>query len=172
VFDYDYAEVATIVGKQEAACRQLLSRAKKHITDHRPRFKPTPEAHRQILTHFTQAVSQGELAGLLELLADDVELWADGGGKALGAIASPLHGREAVSSFLLASRRFVSPSSQIDVVEINGAPALMVQVGGKARVILSLGIDQGQVHAIWVMGNPDKLQSLNQVLHSSAEEKE
>ena len=172
VFDYDYAEVATIVGKEEAACRQLLSRAKKHIADHRPRFKPTPEAHRQILTHFTQAVSNGELAGLLELLADDVELWADGGGKALGAIASPLHGREAVSSFLLASRRYASPSAQIHVVEINGAPALMVQVGGKARVILSLGIDQGQVHAIWVMGNPDKLQSLNQVLHGSVEQKE
>src|SRR4029078_5897762 len=60
VFDYDYAEVATIVGKEERARRQLLSRSKKHIADHRPRFKPTPEAHRQILTHFIQAVSNGE----------------------------------------------------------------------------------------------------------------
>src|SRR3954466_16146302 len=81
VFDYDYAEIAAIVGKAEAACRQLLRRAKQHIADHRPRFKPTPEAHRQILTHFLQAVGSGELAGLLAMLADDVELWADGGGK-------------------------------------------------------------------------------------------
>jgi len=172
VFDYDYVEVAAIVGKEEAACRQLLSRAKKHIADHRPRFKPTPEAHRQILTHFIQAVSNGELAGLLELLADDVELWADGGGKALRAITRPLRGCDAVSRFLLASPRFSPVGSQVDVVEVNGAPALMVHAGGKALVVLSLGIDQGHVHAIWVMGNPDKLQSFNQVLHHSEEEKE
>jgi len=99
VFDYDYAEVAAIVGKEEAACRQLLHRAKQHIADHRPRFKPTPEAHRQILTHFLQAVGSGELAGLLAMLADDVELWADGGGKARGAITRPLRGRDAVARF-------------------------------------------------------------------------
>jgi RNA polymerase sigma-70 factor (ECF subfamily) len=172
VFDYDYAEVAAIVGKEEAACRQLLSRAKKHIADHRPRFKPTPEAHRQILTHFIQAVGSGELAGLLELLADDVELWADGGGKARGAVTRPLRGRAAVSRFLLASPRFSTAGSQVDVVEVNGDPALMVHAGGKALVVLSLGIDAGQVRAIWVTGNPDKLQSFNRVLHASEEEKE
>lgn len=172
VFDYDYAEVAAIVGKEEAACRQLLSRAKKHIAEHRPRFKPTPEAHRQILAHFIQAVSNGELAGLLELLADDVELWADGGGKAIGAITRPLRGRDTVSRFLLASPRFSPAGSQVDVVQVNGDPALVVQVGGQALVVLSLGIDQGHVRAIWVTGNPDKLRAFNQVLHDSEEEKE
>ena len=172
VFDYDYAEVAAIVGKEEAACRQLLSRAKKHIAGHRPRFKPTPEAHRQILTQFVQAVSKGELAGLLELLTDDVELWADGGGKALGAVTRPLFGRDTVARFLLASPRFSRPGSQVDVVEVNGEPALMVHAGGQALVVLSLGIDAGQVRAIWVTGNPDKLQSFNRVLHASEEEKE
>jgi RNA polymerase sigma-70 factor (ECF subfamily) len=170
VFDYDYAEVAAIVGKEETACRQLLSRAKKHIADHRPRFKPTPEAHRQILTHFIQAVSSGELSGLLGLLADDVELWADGGGKARGAITRPLRGRDAVARFLLASPRFSAAGSQVDVVEVNGAPALMIHAGGKALVVLSLGIDAGQVGAIWITGNPDKLQSFNRVLHDSEEE--
>jgi RNA polymerase sigma-70 factor (ECF subfamily) len=172
VFDYDYAEVATIVGKEEAACRKLLSRAKQHIAEHRPRFKPTPEAHRQILTQFIQAVSNGELGGLLELLADDVELWADGGGKTLGAITRPLHGRDAVARFLLASPRYRSTGSQVEVVQVNGDPALIVEVGGKAMVVLSLGIEQGQVRAIWVIGNPDKLQSFNRVLHDSEEEKE
>ena len=171
VFDYDYAEVAAIVGKEEAACRQLLRRAKQHIAEHRPRFKPTPEAHRQILTHFIQAVSNGELAGLLALLADDVELSADGGGKALGAITRPLRGRDAVSRFLLASPRFSPAGSQVEVVQVNGDPALVVQVGGQARVVLSLGIDQGQVRAIWVIGNPDKLQAFNRVLHDSEENK-
>jgi RNA polymerase sigma-70 factor (ECF subfamily) len=172
VFDYDYAEVAMIVGKEEAACRKLLSRAKQHIADHRPRFKPTPEAHRQILTHFIQAVSNGELAGLLELLADDIELWADGGGKVLDAIPRPLQGRDAVSRFLLAAPRFARAGSQIDVVQVNGDPALIMQVGGKAFVVLSLGIDQGQVRTIWLIGNPDKLQSFNRVLHDSEQEKE
>jgi RNA polymerase sigma-70 factor, ECF subfamily len=172
VFDYDYAEVAAIVGKEEAACRQLLRRAKQHIADHRPRFKPTPEAHRQILTHFLQAVGNGELAGLLAMLADDVELWADGGGKARGAITRPLRGRDAVARFLLASPRFSNPGSQVDVVEVNGEPALMVHAGGKAQVVLSLGIDASQVRAIWVIGNPDKLQSFNRILHDSEAEKE
>ena len=82
VFDYDYAEIAAIVGKAEAACRQLFSRAKRHIAAGRPRFTPSPEAHRQIFTQFLRAVEQGELDGLMQLLADDVELWVDGGGKA------------------------------------------------------------------------------------------
>jgi RNA polymerase sigma-70 factor (ECF subfamily) len=172
VFDYDYAEIAAIVGKAEAACRQQLSRAKKHIAKQRPRFKPTPDAHRQMLNQFLRAVGNGELAGLLELLADDVVLWADGGGKARGAVTRPLHGRAAVSRFLLASPRFSTAGSQVDVVEVNGDPALVVRVGGKALVVLSLGIDAGQVRAIWVTGNPDKLQSFNRVLHASEEEKE
>ena len=172
VFDYDYQEIATIVGKAEAACRQQLSRAKKHIASQRPRFKPTPEAHRQILTHFIQAVGRGELTGLLELLADDVELWADGGGKARGAITRSLRGRDDVSRFLMASPRFSTAGSQVDVIQVNGEPALMVHAGGQALVVLSLGIDAGQVHAIWVIGNPDKLQSFNRVLHNSEEKKE
>jgi RNA polymerase sigma-70 factor (ECF subfamily) len=169
VFDYEYAEVAAIIGKEEAACRQLLSRAKKHIADHRPRFKPTPEAHRQLLTQFVQAVRDGELAGLLEILADDVELWADGGGKTLGAFTRPLHGRDAVSRFLLASPRFARAGSKVDVIEINGAPSLMIHLDRKALVVLSLSVDQGQVHAIWIIGNPDKLQPLNRVLRPSGE---
>jgi RNA polymerase sigma-70 factor, ECF subfamily len=172
VFDYDYREIAAIVGKEEAACRQLLSRAKKHVADHRPRFKPTPDAHRQILDQFLQAVGNGDLDGLLQLLSDQVELWADGGGKARGAATRPVRGRDAVSRFLLASPRFSTAGSQVDVVEVNGAPALMVHAGGKALVVLSLGIDASQVRAIWITGNPDKLQSFNRVLHASEEEKE
>jgi RNA polymerase sigma-70 factor (ECF subfamily) len=172
VFDYDYPEIAAIVGKEQAACRKLLSRAKKHIADHRPRFKPTPEAHRQMLNQFLRAVTSGELGGLLEMLAGDVELWADGGGKARGAITHPLRGREAVARFLLASPRFSAAGSQVAVVQVNGDPALMVHVDGQAQVVVSLGIDAGQVRAIWVTGNPDKLQAFNRVLHDSVEGKE
>ena len=172
VFDYEYHEIATIVGKEEPACRQLLSRAKKHIAEQRPRFKPSPEAHRQMLDRFIKATGSGELAGLLELLADDVVLWTDGGGKARGAATRPLQGRAAVSRFLLASTRRYAAGSQSNVVEVNGAPALVLHASGKALVVLSIGIDAGQVREIWVTGNPDKLQSFNRVLHDSEEEKE
>src|SRR6059036_1335279 len=90
VFEYEYAEIAQIVGKEEAACRQLLSRAKKHVAAHRPRFKPSREAHRRLLDRFLRAVSLGELEGLTRLLQQDVTMWADGGGKARGAATRPL----------------------------------------------------------------------------------
>src|SRR5262249_36045357 len=105
VFDYQYAEIAAIVGRAEAACRQLFSRAKRHIAASRPRFKASPQAHRQIFTQFLRAAEQGELSGLMQLLSDDVELWVDGGGKARGAATRPRHGRAARAPFLLADAR-------------------------------------------------------------------
>src|SRR5205085_8777005 len=105
VFEYEYSEIAEIVGKEEAACRQLFSRAKKHIADHRPRFKPDPQAHRRLLDRFLSAVGLGDMDGLLRLLGDDVTMWADGGGKARGAATRPLHGAYAVARFVLASTR-------------------------------------------------------------------
>src|SRR5262249_4541709 len=74
VFDYEYDEIAKILGKEPATCRQLLSRAKKHVAEHRPRFKSTPEEQRQIIGRFMEAVGAGELDGLMNLLAEDVTL--------------------------------------------------------------------------------------------------
>jgi RNA polymerase sigma-70 factor (ECF subfamily) len=81
VFAYDYAEIASFLGKSEAACCQWLSRAKKHLADHRPRFLPSPDTHQQLLTGFFQAVEAGEMTALMNLLAEEVTLWADGDGK-------------------------------------------------------------------------------------------
>ena len=75
VFDYEYAEIAEMVGNDERACRQLFSRAKKHIAENRPRFRATPEKHRQLLEQLMTAVGRGELDGLLALLSEDVTLW-------------------------------------------------------------------------------------------------
>jgi RNA polymerase sigma-70 factor (ECF subfamily) len=160
VFDYDYAEIAQIVGSTQVACRQLFSRAKKHIAEHRPRFKPTPEAHRQILDQFIHAASSGELDGLMQLLADDVVLWTDSGGKVPGALNRPLRGRDAVARFVLRSTRR-GASFQIVVAEVNSEPALLLHDKGAAQLVLCLSIDQGQVSAVRVIGNPDKLRSLN-----------
>jgi RNA polymerase sigma-70 factor (ECF subfamily) len=170
VFDYEYREIAEITGKEEAACRQLLSRARKHIAGRRPRFKPTPEAHHQILNQFIHAAQHGDLDGLLQLLSEDVVLWADSGGKMRGALHRPLRGRVAVARFVLAAPRRAPESYQINVLEVNGAPALVLRAGGEARIVLSIDVDHERICAIHVIGNPDKLKGLNQALHDAGEE--
>src|SRR4030095_2784171 len=90
VFDYEYVEIAQITGRDDAACRQLFSRAKKHITEHRPRFPASPEAHAKMVGRFMEACMAGDMDGLMSLLAEDVTAWSDGGGKVSGAMRHPL----------------------------------------------------------------------------------
>src|SRR5262249_16514195 len=96
VFDYEYADIAQITGRDEAACRQLFSRAKKHISDHRPRFPASPEAHAKMVGSFMEACLAGDMDGLMSLLAEDVTLWSDGGGKVSAAL-QPIQGRDKVA---------------------------------------------------------------------------
>jgi RNA polymerase sigma-70 factor (ECF subfamily) len=160
VFEYEYAEIAEMVGKDQAACRQLFSRAKKHIAERRPRFKPTPEQHRQVLDRFVHAVTDGDVDGLNRMLADDVTMWADGGGKIKGAATHPLHGREAVARFLMASTRLVVGGYRAEAAELNGEPSVILRSGDKAFLVLFIALEQDQVQEIRVIGNPDKLQRL------------
>ena len=97
VFDYEYAEIAQITGRDEAACRQLFSRAKKHISEHRPRFPASPEAHAKMVGRFMEACIAGDIDGLMSLLAEDVTAWSDGGGKVSGAARQPIQGRDKVA---------------------------------------------------------------------------
>jgi RNA polymerase sigma-70 factor, ECF subfamily len=157
VFDYAYAEIAAILGKDEAACRQLFSRAKNHIAEHRPRFTATPDQHRQLLGQFMQAVSIGQLDGLLQVLAEDVTMWADGGGKVRGAATRPIHGRMAVAQFVLASTRYLAPNYHAEIAEINGRPAAVLRVGERAVLMIAVEVDRDHVREIRVIGNPDKL---------------
>lgn len=157
VFDYDYAEIAQIVDKSEAACRQLVSRAKKHIAGERPRFQHSPETHRQMLDQFIQAADTGELAGLMQLLTDDVVLLPDTGGKVRAALVHPLHGRENVARFMLAVGRAAPQDYTREVKEVNGEPAIILRAGGEVRLVMSVDIEQGKVAVIRVIRNPDKL---------------
>jgi len=157
VFDYEYDEIATILGKDPAACRQVFSRAKKHVAEGKPRFAPAPEAQRRLLSQFMQATTAGDLEGLTALLAQDVMMWADGGGKARGAALHPLHGPEAVAKFLLASTRFAPPGGQFELAAVNGELAMILRDGGKAFAVVSITASEGRVREIRVVGNPDKL---------------
>jgi RNA polymerase sigma-70 factor (ECF subfamily) len=120
VFAYDYAEIASFLGKSEVACRQWFSQAKKHLADHRPRFPASPEMHRQLLTGFLEAAQAGEMPTLMNLLAEDVTLWADGGGNVKGAATRPIRGRDAVARFSLESRRFLPEGARVELAEVNG----------------------------------------------------
>src|SRR5439155_2010196 len=141
-------------------CRQLFSRAKKHITDHRPRFKPNRDAHRRLLDQFVRAVSLGEMDGLLRLLSDDVTMWADGGGKARGAATRPLHGREAVARFTLASTRLPQESYHAEISDVNGEWAVILRTDENPIAVLFIEAEQGQITEIRAIGNPDKLKHL------------
>jgi RNA polymerase sigma-70 factor, ECF subfamily len=157
VFDYAYAEIAAIVEKDEGACRQIFSRAKKHIVTQRPRFRATPEHHQQLLSRFMQAVGNGDVDDLVQVLADDVTLWADGGGKARGAATKPLHGRSVVAKFVLASTRYLAGDVDIEIAEVNGQLAAVLRVGQRTTAVITIETDGEQVREIRVVGNPDKL---------------
>jgi RNA polymerase sigma-70 factor, ECF subfamily len=161
VFEYSYAEIASIVEKEEVTCRQILRRAKKFLAEHRPRFKPSPEQHRQILHRFMQAIEAGNLEGLMQLLSAEVTMWADGGGRLRGAATRPLYGPIAVGRFVVASLRYIQGTLASDIVEVNGEPAIVLRVDGRPFVIVNVSIEQRLIREIRVIGNPDKLRHIN-----------
>jgi RNA polymerase sigma-70 factor (ECF subfamily) len=157
VFGYEFAEIATILEKSEAACRRSFSRAKQHLRDHRPRFPASRETHQQLLTGFLRAVQVGDMAALTGMLADDVTLWADGGGKVKGAATRPVYGRESVARFMVGTRRFWPEGSRVEPEEVNGQAALVVYVGGQPFTVLTVEVERGQIQAIRIVANPEKL---------------
>ena len=157
VFGYEFAEIATMLDKSEAACRRSFSRAKLHLREHRPRFPASPQTHQQLLTSYFQAVQTGEITALQDLLAEDVTLWADGGGKIKQAALRPIRGRDAVARFSLGTKRFWPEDSRIELEEVNGQAALVVRTGEKPFAILAIDVADGQIQTIRVIANPEKL---------------
>lgn len=160
VFDYEYAEIAQITGRDEAACRQLFSRAKKHISEHRPRFPASQEAHAKMVRRFMEACLAGDMDGLTTLLAEDVMIWSDSGGKVQGAFRRPIQGRDRVARVL--SQMSLAPEgTSFDVIEVNGLPALLIQLKGQVAAVLTLEVDGDFIHAVRAVANPDKLAHLH-----------
>ena len=157
VFDYEYLEIATMLGRSEAALRQSFSRAKKHLAEHRPRYPASPAAQRQMLTRFIQATQTGDMDGLLAMLAEDVTLYADGGGRVRGAATRPISGRVAVARFSVGSLRFLPPDYQVEVASVNGQPAIIIRVTGQPYLVLSIEIERDQIQSVRVVANPAKL---------------
>jgi RNA polymerase sigma-70 factor, ECF subfamily len=161
VFDYDYAEIASFLGKSEVACRQWFSRAKKHLADHRPRFQASPEIQRRLLVSFQQALQAGEMTSLMKMLAEDVTFWADGGGKVKGVAIHRLFGRDEVVRFILSNspifRSTLPADSHVELAEVNGQPAFITRSGERAFAVLTIDVEAEQIKAIRFVANPDKL---------------
>jgi RNA polymerase sigma-70 factor (ECF subfamily) len=165
VFDYGYPEIAAIVGKSEDNVRQLATRARRHVQQRRPRFATTREQRDELARRFFAAVEYGDLAGLEALLAHDVELTADGGGK-VPALARSLRGRDRVARTLINGLRQAArlPGLSLRPVEVNGGPGALF-LDGQERLIgvLALDIAGGQITSISSIVNPDKLAHLGPV---------
>ena len=160
VFDYEYVEIAAFLGKSEVACRQEASRAKKHLAEHRPRFTPSQEMQREMLASFLRAVRGGDMDGLMTLLADDVTLWADAGGKVRQAPLRPIVGRDAVARLSVGTVRFLPEGYTSEIAEINGQPAVVIRAGGHAFSVIAVEVDGQRIRTVRVIANPEKLRGV------------
>lgn len=161
VFDYDYGEISRIVGKGEENCRQLFARAKRHIDAGKPRFEASAEKREELARQFFKACETGNVDDLVQLLADDVTFYADGGGDAT-AILRPVKGREnVVKLFRGFSAKGWQVAMRLRYVTVNGQPGAMIfDPQDRLINVIALDIGDGVVRAIRSVVNPAKLRHL------------
>jgi RNA polymerase sigma-70 factor (TIGR02957 family) len=161
VFGYDYTEIAEITGKSEANCRQIFARARHHVDEGKPRFDASREQREEVARRFFDAAAGGDLNALLSLLAPDVVVIGDGGGKGQ-ALLEPMHGPERVARFLLGLYRRAEKQGTYAVPAlVNGQPgAVAYDAEGRVASVFALDIADGLVQTVRSVVNPDKLQHL------------
>lgn len=168
IFEYSHAEISEILGTTTHNSRQLLHRAKARLAEGRPRLVGTPESRRALAARFARAFTAGDGSELTALLAEDVGLWSDGGGKA-SAARRPLLGKDAVLNFFVGLHRTaahlgLSREASITLEDINSEPALVVRVGARLESIFVLSIDGDAITGIRVVRNPEKLARIDRQL--------
>jgi RNA polymerase sigma-70 factor (ECF subfamily) len=155
-FDMDYAELAAALGKTEAACRQLAHRAAERVQSQRPRFIVDHGQHRRLLEAFAQAAGRGDMAAMKSLLADDVALVGDGGGK-VPSFGFVLTGHQRIAQLYRAVFRRHAEGLEYRLVRVNGEPGLARFVDGALESVQAFECAAGRIVAIDVQRNPDKL---------------
>jgi RNA polymerase sigma-70 factor (ECF subfamily) len=166
VFDHDYAEIATMLGRTEAACRQLVHRAQDRVQQERPRFDVSSDTHSDLLATFMQAASTGERAAMKALMSEGVQLVADGGGK-VNSFLHIVHGPGRVAGVYWSLEHQFPAKVAYRPALVNGEPGLLRYVDGKIESAQAFIIDGGQIVAVFVMRNPDKLTALPQFIWAS-----
>lgn len=156
VFDHDYAEVASLLGKSEAACRQLVHRAGERVREGRPRQQVPADQHRRLLEKFVAAARSGQREAIKALMADDVELVGDGGGK-VKAFAHVLRGADRVTNLFWAGFKRLGERARYERVWVNGEPGLLRFIDGVLESVQAIETDGERIVAIRSVRNPDKL---------------
>lgn len=161
VFEFGYDEIAAIVGRTEANCRQIALRARRHVEARRPRFDPSPERREELAGRFLAAAQDGDTAALVELLATDVAIHGDGGGRA-PALRRPAHGAARVARLLAQWARLgARGGAGLERVTVNGQPGLrVVDAEGRTLSVMALHVVDGRIAQIHSIINPDKLRHL------------
>jgi RNA polymerase sigma-70 factor, ECF subfamily len=164
VFDYDYAAIAKIVERSEDNCRQLYVRARKHIDEGRPRFEASRQERDELARRFFAAAQQGNTQALVEMLAADVVVYGDGGGKA-PSWPKPIYGRDRVAKLMAGSfTQALRLGASLQPTQVNGQPGVMfMDPEGHVGAVMSLDIADGVVQTIRGIVNPDKLAHLGPV---------
>lgn len=160
VFETPYEEIAAALDKSPAAVRQIAHRAREHVAARRPRVTVSPTEQQQVVERFLAAVEGGDIRELLDLLAPDVVVVADGGGLA-PAVLRPLEGARRVAPFLVRGMASIDVESQ--VVWINGAAALRFDVDGRLDTVVSITVEGGRITRIYAVRNPHKLAHVDDV---------
>ncbi|MEU8564116.1 RNA polymerase sigma-70 factor [Streptomyces cyaneofuscatus] len=161
-FGFPYAEIATALDRTEAAVRQLAGRARRHVDERKPRYDVDPGERRDLTERFLAAASGGSIEQLMALLAPDVRLVSDAGGKAKAA-RRVIETADKVGRFLAAVGQEVGPDWDMRVAEFNGGPAVACFVAGKPDTFFQVEIRNGAIQCIYIVRNPDKLAGLSAV---------
>ncbi|MFD9025190.1 RNA polymerase sigma-70 factor [Streptomyces parvulus] len=158
-FGYPYAEIAAMLERGKPAVRRLAVRARGHVEERRPRYDVDPVRRRDLTERFLAAAAGGDLAGLMELLAPDVRLVGDSGGKSKAPLRV-LESSDKVARFLLGAARKGVPEFSHRFLEINGGPALLALSGGRPDSVFQIEVADGLIQSVYIIRNPDKLLAL------------
>ncbi|MEV8019793.1 RNA polymerase sigma factor SigJ [Streptomyces sp. NPDC086554] len=161
-FGFPFSEIAATLDRGEPAVRQLAARARKHVDEKRPRYEVDPDERRDLTERFLAAAAEGDLDGLMSLLAPDVRLVGDSGGKAKAPLRV-IETADKVGRFLIgAARKGIPADAEVEFrfVELNGAGAVLGLVDGKPDVVFQLDVTDGQIKDLYIIRNPDKLAGL------------
>ena len=160
VFDYEYAEIADVVDKSPQNVRQLVSRARRHLQDERPRFDVSADEQQRIMMQFVQAVGEGDVETLESLLAEDVVHYSDGNGMA-GVARKPIVGAEKWIRFFFGLQRLAPEGLGMQFVELNGATAILFDINGSPYATISFTFADGRIRNSYGVVNSDKLKAIN-----------
>ncbi|SDD09923.1 RNA polymerase sigma-70 factor [Streptomyces prasinopilosus] len=158
-FGYPYSGIAALLDRGEPAVRQLAARARKHVEERRPRYDVDPARRRELTERFLAAAAGGDLEALMELLAPDVRLVGDSGGKSRAPLRV-LESADKVGRFLAGIARKGVPGFSARILELNGGPAALVLTDGRPDAVFQLDVLDGRVRTVYIIRNPDKLRSL------------